>query len=486
MGLFESAKKLLKRWKKEGKTGKSFSNFTPRAQQVLALARKEADRFNHNYLATEHLLLGLIKLGQGVAVNVLQGLGIDMETVRIEVEKNIGAGQIRKAPINLPYTPRVKKVLAFAREEATALHHTYVGTEHLLLGLLREGDGIAAQVLRNLDVDIEGARQHVLKELDPSFVPGGLTTRTEHALAHAREEAERLHHDFVGTEHILLGLIKLEIGHSPETLKNLGLSLDNTRVEVEKLVGIGTGKMKSNDIPYSPQTIRVLEMAKEEAKMHCHSFIGIDHLLLGVLRDTDGIPAQVFKNFKVDVEQLRITILKELDPNYVSNQDLQTFRIESINKFFEAKPQQEHQFTPRAEQTLALARREADRLYHNYLGTEHLLVGLIELGGGVAANILKSHGMNLENVRAELEKLGKGKPGEQLFGNIPYTGRMKKVFDLARREARAMNHTYIGTEHLLLGLLQEKEGPGTQIFKTFNVNMEEMRTAILKALDPHS
>ncbi len=145
------------------------SNFTPRAQQVLALARKEADRFNHNYLGTEHLLLGLIKLGQGVAVNVLQGMGIDLDTVRIAVEKEVGTGPDQKLVGNIPYTPRVKKVLALASKEAKALNHTYVGTEHILLGLLREGDGIAAKVLKNLDVDIEEARQRTLKELDPNF-----------------------------------------------------------------------------------------------------------------------------------------------------------------------------------------------------------------------------------------------------------------------------------------------------------------------------
>src|SRR5271156_1355826 len=145
------------------------NNFTPRAQQVLALARKEADRFNHNYVGTEHLLLGLIKLGQGVAVNVLQKLGLDLETVRIEVEKQVGSGPDQKMVGNIPYTPRVKKVLALAGKEAKALNHSYVGTEHLLLGLLREGEGVAARVLKSLDVDIERCRQEILAELDPNF-----------------------------------------------------------------------------------------------------------------------------------------------------------------------------------------------------------------------------------------------------------------------------------------------------------------------------
>ena len=147
----------------------AMNNFTPRAQQVLALARKEADRFNHNFVGTEHLLLGLIKLGQGVAVNVLQKMGLDLETVRLEVEKQVGTGPDQRVVGNIPYTPRVKKVLALAAKEARALNHTYVGTEHILLGLLREGDGVAARVLKNLDVDIEQTRQEILKELDPNF-----------------------------------------------------------------------------------------------------------------------------------------------------------------------------------------------------------------------------------------------------------------------------------------------------------------------------
>ncbi len=145
------------------------NNFTPRAQQVLALARKEADRFHHNYVGTEHLLLGLINLGQGVAVNVLQKMGLDLETVRNAVEKQVGTGPEAKPTGSIPYTPRVKKVLALAQKEAKALNHSYIGTEHILLGLLREGEGVAARVLKSLDVDIERCRSEILAELDPNF-----------------------------------------------------------------------------------------------------------------------------------------------------------------------------------------------------------------------------------------------------------------------------------------------------------------------------
>jgi ATP-dependent Clp protease ATP-binding subunit ClpA len=147
----------------------AMNNFTPRAQLVLANARREAERLNHNFVGTEHLLLGLISLGQGVAVNVLQKLGLNLEQTREEVKKQIGQGPEQKIIGNIPYTPRVKRVLALAAKEAKALSHTYVGTEHILLGLLHEGDGVAARVLESFKVDIAQTRQEILKELDPNF-----------------------------------------------------------------------------------------------------------------------------------------------------------------------------------------------------------------------------------------------------------------------------------------------------------------------------
>jgi len=148
-------------------------NFTPRAQQVLALARKEADRFHHNFVGTEHLLLGLIRLGQGTAVTVLGKMGLDLETVRREVEKQVGTGPDQEIIGFIPHTPRVKKVLALAAKEARALSHTYVGTEHILLGLLVEGDGVAARVLKSLKVDTEKTRVEILSELGAVYPGGG-------------------------------------------------------------------------------------------------------------------------------------------------------------------------------------------------------------------------------------------------------------------------------------------------------------------------
>ena len=141
--------------------------FTERAKKVLQLARQEADRFNHNYIGTEHLLLGLIALGEGVAVIILEKMGVDLGVARLEVEKAVGSGPETKTAGSVPFTPRVKKVLDLARQEAQNLGHDYVGTEHLLLGLLAEGEGVAAQVLKNLNVDVERTRAEILKEFEP-------------------------------------------------------------------------------------------------------------------------------------------------------------------------------------------------------------------------------------------------------------------------------------------------------------------------------
>src|SRR3954468_3791520 len=142
-----------------------FERFTDRARKVMALANQEAQRFNHEYIGTEHILLGLVKEGSGVGATVLKNLDIDLRKVRLEVEKLVKSGPDMVTMGKLPQTPRAKKVIEYAIEEARNLNHNYVGTEHLLLGLLRERDGVAAQVLMNLSLKLEEVREEVLNLL---------------------------------------------------------------------------------------------------------------------------------------------------------------------------------------------------------------------------------------------------------------------------------------------------------------------------------
>ena len=140
-----------------------FDRFTDRAKKVMNLARQEAQRFNHEYLGTEHILLGLVQEGSGVAANVLKNMGIDLNKIRTEVEKIVKTGPSMVTMGQLPFTPRAKKVLELSMEEAGNLGHNYIGTEHLLLGLLREGEGIAGLVLRNLGVSLATTREKIVE-----------------------------------------------------------------------------------------------------------------------------------------------------------------------------------------------------------------------------------------------------------------------------------------------------------------------------------
>src|SRR5215831_19423571 len=148
-----------------------YERFTDRARKVMQLANQEAQRFNHEYIGTEHILLGLVKEGTGVAANVLKNLDIDLRKIRMEVEKIVQAGPDMVTMGKLPQTPRAKKVIEYSVEEARNLNHNYVGTEHLLLGLLREQEGVAAQVLMNLGLKLEDVREEVLNLLGHNPMP---------------------------------------------------------------------------------------------------------------------------------------------------------------------------------------------------------------------------------------------------------------------------------------------------------------------------
>jgi ATP-dependent Clp protease ATP-binding subunit ClpC len=159
-----------------------FNKFTERARKVILLAKEEAKRFNHDYIGTEHILLGLIREGEGVAAAVLQKLGLSPEKIRLEVEKLVQSGPSTMVSGDIPFTPKAKKVIELAMEEARSLGHNYIGTEHLLLGLIREGEGVASQVLMNLGLDLNRVRNEVITLLgssSPAPAGAGSGSRTK-------------------------------------------------------------------------------------------------------------------------------------------------------------------------------------------------------------------------------------------------------------------------------------------------------------------
>src|SRR5205823_3681975 len=195
-----------------------FDRFNDRAKRVLALAQDEAIRFNHNYIGVEHLLLGLMREGEGAAARALDALGVDLAKIRTAVEFQIGRGESTTSPSEITLSPRTKKVIELAIDEARKLGHSYVGTEHLLLGVAREGGTIGAKVLESLGLTLEKVRHQVIATMGlppppprPVLNPvtfGRATATMYNLIGLAREEALGLGHDWIGTEHLLLALLR--------------------------------------------------------------------------------------------------------------------------------------------------------------------------------------------------------------------------------------------------------------------------------------
>jgi bifunctional DNase/RNase/tRNA A-37 threonylcarbamoyl transferase component Bud32 len=312
-----------------------FDKFTERARKVLSLAQEEAQRFQHNYIGTEHLLLGLVREGEGVAARVLSNLGVQLNKVHSAVEFIIGRGdRIVLGEIGL--TPRAKKVIELAVDEARRLNHHYIGTEHLLLGLVREGEGIAAGVLKSLGVHLEKVRTQTIQVLSQSGAPqvvsrsrfsqtpfiqslmevgderfDTFTVQVSRVLARAGEEAQRFQHNYIGTEHLTLALTRERKGVAASILSSLGVDLTKVRSAVEFSLS-DTAHSAPAQVGLTPQIKQVIELAIEEARRLNHYHVGLEHLLLGLLREEKGIAAGVLASLGLTLEQARIETMRVL------------------------------------------------------------------------------------------------------------------------------------------------------------------------------
>jgi ATP-dependent Clp protease ATP-binding subunit ClpA len=224
-----------------------FERFTDRARRVIVLAQEEARMLNHDYIGTEHILLGLIHVGEGVAAKALESLNVSLRAARSEVEAMIGQGQDGLTG-HIPFTPRAKKVLELSLREALQLGHDYIGTEHILLGLVREGEGVGAQVLTKLGATLEKVRGEVARQLGEQGVsvperprgpeaagaeqPPPLSARAQAAMVLAEEIADKLDHAEVHPEDLLRALLALAMGDPKmrDMLRELGVDLDDARL----------------------------------------------------------------------------------------------------------------------------------------------------------------------------------------------------------------------------------------------------------------
>jgi ATP-dependent Clp protease ATP-binding subunit ClpA len=296
-----------------------FERFTERARQVVVFAQDEARSLRHNYIGTEHILLGLLREEEGLAARVLDSLDVTAEEVRAHVGRIVGEGD-EVVTGQIPFTPRARRTLELALREALQIGHNYIGTEHILLGLVHEQDGVGALVLRELGVDSEMVTRHVVDVLAGSgeressaalgarlgpprpqprarAAPGPprFARDVRHVLAHAQQEARALGADAMGTDHVLLGLLRDEQGLAARLLDALGVTLAEARAQVARTGG-PAGEPATGHIRFTPEVRQVLERARREASALQCEVVGTEHVLLGLLREAGGLASRILRD----------------------------------------------------------------------------------------------------------------------------------------------------------------------------------------------
>ncbi len=308
------------------------------------------------------------------------------------------------------------------------------------------------------------------------------THRARHVLSLAQEEAEHLQHSHIGTQHLLIGLMREEGGIAARVLRDLGLDIRRVEELVEQMTPEGqrgwTGRLE-----LSPGTKKVLELAVDEARRLGHHYVGTEHLLLGLVRQSEGIAINVLTRLNVRPEEVRRQVRRVLQES--SSGNAPPFGTFAGNPVLTVSPTvQPHgmeRFTQRARHVLALAQEEAERLQHSYIGTEHLLIGLIREEGGVARHVLEDLGLDQHHITETVERMTRA--GQRTTTTrLDLSPGTKKVLELAVDEARRMSHHYIGTEHLLLGLVRQSEGIALDVLKRLNVSPEEVRRQTRRVL----
>jgi ATP-dependent Clp protease ATP-binding subunit ClpA len=302
-------------------------NFTERVRKVLAMAREESARLHHEYVGTEHLLLGLTREGEGVAATILQNLDVDLDDIQDKLEETVKKGRSSHTGPDLPYTSRAKKVLELAMDEAREVNHSYVGTEHLLLGLLREQKGIAAQVLVDAGVTIETAREEMLRilgtdrptgsarpqaeKLKPTVTrrPGGPLPRFMERLRKVIADAHTVAADRQAAEvtpvHLMIALLQHGEGMANAALDRLDFDYEGALLTLNDLAPLGTDVV-------SPETAVGLDLGgvaalqAMEAVQHewRAQYAGTQHLLIGLLSTSPEVAA-VFAAQDITLDDVR-------------------------------------------------------------------------------------------------------------------------------------------------------------------------------------
>lgn len=309
------------------------------------------------------------------------------------------------------------------------------------------------------------------------------TDRARKILGLAKSEAQRLHHSYIGTEHILLGLLHVVDSSAATVLKSMNLDLGKIGQEIEKLVsGYPAAASREANLPFTPRGKRVLELAVAEAMRFGHDYVGSEHLLIALVGEGEGIAARVLLSLGVTLERTRSRVGEHL--GLARDERLPAASVEAHPlKDDERKLHVDlNDLTEGASRVMELAKGEAKRLKHDVVGTQHILVGLIEEEHGVASKVFQQLNVKIELVRASLDKIVVRQLGPVPAPGLPYTTRGKRVLELAGREAAERGRKRIDTEHLLLGLLTEDQGIAARVLLNVGVPFDAVRAKLLELL----
>ncbi|MBA3867661.1 MAG: hypothetical protein H0X30_00755 [Anaerolineae bacterium] len=293
--------------------------FTQRARRVMSLAQEEAERLHHNYIGTEHMLLGLLREEGGVAGRVLRDLGLEQHKVE-ELVDELTRATARTTETTAELSPGIKRVLELSVDEARRMGHHYIGTEHMLLGLVRQSEGVAIDVLKRFGIRPEEVRRQTRRILQESPVQtqspppssfssaqgtqSTLTEKSGQVLTFAREYVDQFQLITVDPEHLLVGLLREEKGVAGQVLRNLGVEQKRMEELVEELTHAMPRTTPTNP-ELSNRTKRVLEFAVDEARRMGDHLINTQHLLLGLVRQSEGVTIEVLKRLGVSPEEVR-------------------------------------------------------------------------------------------------------------------------------------------------------------------------------------
>lgn len=386
-----------------------FERFTEKAIKTIMLAQEEACRLGHNFVGTEQILLGLIGEGTGIAGKALKGAGANLKDTRIEVEKIIGRGA-GFVSVEIPFTPRAKRLIEYAWEESEELAHDYIGTEHLLLGLIRENEGVGIRVLENIGIDSNLLKEEVLKHVGPASA-----VATNENPSKVKESGQESKIEFWDSA-VFKSLVNILVSGPA---REIGLQLAD--VCHKKFMAITNQEFDKAAALREQESHLEEELRKIQAS---------------------NVGAQLSELVLPTVEYYTDSLLK----------------------------------------AILLAREECRRLHYNNLDPEHLLLGLIAEGAGTTGKVFQSAGLKLDPARLEAEKfISKG--FSTIATYIPFTPLAKEVLVQAQTEAKRCGLLYIKKEHLLMVLLDEPKGNVKSLFKNLGTDIKKMKEELANLMN---